>query len=200
MEWERRFIVAEGLRLEKRAEGGGATLVGYAAVFNTLSVNLGGFREQIAPGAFKETLAEEDIRSLYNHNEDLVLGRNANKTLRLEEDDKGLRFANDLPDTQLSRDLAVLIERGDVTQMSFAFRVKPNGEDWVEDDKLGLVRTLKAVRLRDVGPVTFPAYPDTQVAVRSLETWRKERLAPASDVDRRRRLRLAEVDIPKKTA
>lgn len=199
MDWERRFVVAEGLRLEKRAEGG-VTLVGYAAVFNTLSVNLGGFREQIAPGAFKETLAEEDIRSLFNHNEDKVLGRRANGTLRLEEDDKGLRFANDLPDTQLSRDLAVLIERGDVTQMSFAFRVKPNGDDWVEDDKLGLVRTLTAVRLRDVGPVTFPAYPDTQVAVRSLEAWRKDRVPPASVVDRRHRLRLAEIDLQKKTA
>ncbi len=133
MDFERRFVTVDALRLERRAEGGGATLVGYAALFGSLSVNLGGFREQIEPGAFKESISEDDIRSLFNHDEDHVLGRLANKTLRLAEDAKGLRFENDLPDTQTARDLATLIERGDVSQMSFAFRVKPNGDRWDED-------------------------------------------------------------------
>jgi hypothetical protein len=180
--------------VEKRAEGeGGGTLVGYAALFNSLSVNLGGFREQIAPGAFAESIGEEDIRALFNHEPDLVLGRSGNKSLRLEEDAKGLRFENDLPDTQVARDLATLVERGDVSQMSFSFRVKPSGDRWDDDEQLGLVRTLTAVRLRDVGPVTFPAYPDTAVAVRSLDTWRTERDPADVDARRRRRLRLAEI-------
>lgn len=191
MEFERRFVTVDELRLERRTEGGPATLVGYAALFGPLSVNLGGFREQIQAGAFEESIAEDDIRSLFNHDEDHVLGRLANQTLRLSEDAKGLRFENDLPDTQTARDLATLIERGDVSQMSFAFRVKPNGDRWDEDPELGMVRTLTAVRLRDVGPVTFPAYPDTAVAVRSLDAWRQAR--PAGPADRRRRLRLAEI-------
>lgn len=163
---ERRWFVVSELRAE-RADGEPVRLKGHAAVFNALSQDLGGFREMIAPGAFTPSAHEDDVRALFNHNPDHVLGRTVAKTLRLAEDDRGLAIEIDLPETQLARDLAISIERGDVSQMSFAFRVKPGGEEWGDTDQ-GFVRTLKAVRLYDVSPVTYPAYLQTDIALRSL--------------------------------
>lgn len=194
---ERRLI--EGLAVEVRAEGG-VTLRGHAAVFEQLSENLGGFREKIRAGAFAESIRRDDIRALWNHDPNVVLGRNRAGTLRLKEDDVGLAVAIDLPDTAPARDMAHSIERGDVTQMSFGFSVKPDGQDWAEDDDGMVIRTLTAVRLFDVSPVTFPAYPQTDIAVRALESWR-DGLAQASELaamrarDRlRRRQQLAELE------
>lgn len=169
---ERRTFEVVGLKVERRAEDGQPSrLAGHAAVFNSLSVDLGGFRERIEPGAFAATIAEDDIRALFNHNPDFVLGRNVAGTLRLAEDDRGLAIGIDLPDTQAARDLSVSIERGDITGMSFGFRTISDQWEMQDGDA---VRTLLAVKLFDVSPVTFPAYPETDVAVRSLEAWKEQ--------------------------
>jgi HK97 family phage prohead protease len=119
--------------------------VGYAAVFNAPSHDLGGFREVIKPGAFKRTLADSaHVVALNNHNADQVLGRVGSGTLRLEEDDTGLRFELDLPDTSYARDLSALVQRGDVAGCSFAFSVRPGGELW-EESNGQTIRTLTAL-------------------------------------------------------
>lgn len=153
---------------ELRAAGDGATpmIQGYAAVFNQLSVVLYGmFREQIAPGAFAETLAKDDIRTLWNHNPDYVLGRKANGTLRLQEDNYGLLIENDPPDTSVGRDAVVSIRRKDVNQMSFMFDALV--DDWSELEDGQIMRTLYKMKLYEVSPVTFPAYPQTVVGIRN---------------------------------
>jgi hypothetical protein len=150
----------------RRVEGELPKLVGYAAVFDSLSEDLGGFREKIAPGTFKKTIRKNDIRALWNHDPNFVLGRKKAKTLKLKEDDHGLRMTIIPPDTQWARDLLTSIDRGDVDQMSFGFRTIK--DEW-EEKKRETIRTLTEVELLDVAPVTYPAYPDTEIALRSLE-------------------------------
>lgn len=148
-----------------RAEGETPGLSGYAALFDTNSQDLGGFTEDVAPGAFKETITHDDIRGLWNHNPDVVLGRNRAQTLRLTEDAKGLAFELDLPDTQAARDLLTSVKRGDVSQMSFGFQTID--DEWSTRDGLAHRRLVK-VRLFDISPVTYPAYLDTSVGTRAL--------------------------------
>src|SRR5574343_64153 len=138
-------------------------LKGHAAVFEKLSENMGGMREKIAKGAFMKSISKDDVRALWNHNPDYVLGRNKAGTLRLSEDDKGLAIEIDPPDTQRARDLMVSIKRGDVTQMSFAF--SSVADSW---DNEKHVRTLTEVKLYDVSPVTYPAYPQTDIKARNI--------------------------------
>jgi len=149
--------------VETRQEDDGVMrLSGYAAVFNDDSVPLP-FRERIAPGAFRKTLSETpDVRLLINH-EGLPLARTKNETLRLSEDEVGLRFDAELPDTSEARDLWTLVQRGDVDQMSFAFRVIR--QKWNSERT---ERTLTEVSLADgdVSVVTYPAYPTTTVEAR----------------------------------
>jgi HK97 family phage prohead protease len=174
MKPERRNFTVTELRVERR-ENESAKISGHAAVFDQLSENLGGFREKIVPGAFIKAIAEDDVRALFNHNPDHVLGRNRSKTLVLAEDQKGLFIEISPPDTQIARDLLVSIERGDITQMSFGFSPRTDGQTWGEDDAGNIIRTLTDVRLYDVSPVTFPAYPQTDVAVRSMQEWQETR-------------------------
>lgn len=139
------------------------TIRGHAAVFNKKSENLGGFREVIQPGAFAKVL-DNDVRALWNHNPDNVLGRSKAGTLKLSEDAKGLAVEIDPPDSAV-REIEA-IKRGDVDHMSFAFIV---GEDKEEKSNGEVLRTIISVKeLRDVSPVTYPAYRQTDVAVRSL--------------------------------
>jgi len=148
--------------VEARSDDGEMRLSGYAAVFNEASLPLP-FREFIAPGAFRKTLQETpDVRLLINH-EGLPLARTKNGTLTLTEDENGLRFDAVLADTNESRDLYTLIDRGDVDQMSFAFRVIR--QKWNDDRS---ERTLTEVSLSDgdVSVVTYPAYPATTVEAR----------------------------------
>lgn len=139
------------------------TFAGHAAVFDELSEDLGGFREQIKRGAFKRVLGD-DVRFLVNHDPNLLLARTRNGTLRLKEDVKGLAVEADIAPTTLGKDLRILLERGDMTQMSFAFMVEE--ADW--DDVDGeLIRTVSRMGgLFDVSPVTYPAYPQTDGGVR----------------------------------
>ena len=143
----------------------GKHIEGYAAVFNKLSVPIFGFREKIAPGAFKKTIKKEDIRALFNHDDNFVLGRNTAGTLELKEDKKGLFTRTTPPDTQWAKDLMISIDRGDITGMSFQFRVVT--DEWSTQDSTP-IRILKEAKLYDISPVTFPAYPDTSVSVRAL--------------------------------
>jgi len=155
---ERRTIT-EGFEVRK-AEDGSRVAAGYAAVFES-TTRISSFTEEVGRSAFDKTLQEADVLGLYNHEMDLLLGRSSSGTLRLSVDEHGLAYEIDLPDTNLGRDLGVLMERGDVNGSSFGFRV-------IKDDWQGTHRTLTEVALRDVGPVTQPAYPDASVALRSL--------------------------------
>lgn len=170
-DYERRSLPARELRVVDGGDGEAPTpprITGYAAVFNSPSDDLGGFREIIRPGAFTKTIQEGDVRGLWNHNPDYVLGRTKSGTLKLLEDEVGLRFELTPPDTQWARDAMTTIRRGDVDQMSFAFRVVR--DDWTNADGQ-TTRYLGEVKLFDISPVTFPAYPQTsaQVRARALE-------------------------------
>lgn len=183
MKIERRWFQSPNLRLDgKGAESEKDIKIrGHAAIFNELSVDLGGFREKIDPGAFAKSILEDDVRALWNHNADMVLGRNKSGTLKLTEDERGLAIEIDPPDTQLGRDVMCLMQRGDVTQMSFGFTVPEGGERW---EMMGgvAIRTLTAVNLFDVSPVTYPAYEGTDVAARSvLEAAKKAGYLDTSD-------------------
>lgn len=154
--------------IEVREVNGEPIIEGYAAVFEKLSVVIWDFQEVIERGAFAGTLMR-DIRSLWNHDSSLVLGRTTNQTLRLWEDDRGLGFELKPPDTQIGRDAVTLIRRGDVSQMSFGFNVPPGGDSWSYDSNNMLIRRIKRVDpLHEVSPVTFPAYPDTSAGLRSM--------------------------------
>lgn len=156
--------------LEIRSQGTltakGKTLSGYAAVFNSEAV-LGDFTEVIRQGAFAKSLATgSNIRALYHHQGDALLGTTKGGTLQLREDAHGLAFSLALPDTTHGRDLAILVERGDVSGCSFGFRVAPGGDRW-EHRGAQLVRELLAVDLMEVTLTADPAYQDTTVAMRS---------------------------------
>lgn len=165
MKTERRTL---NTSLEVRESGETRILVGHAAMFHRDSELIGGvFIERIAPGAFADSISKpDDVRALINHDPNLILGRNISKTLTLREDDKGLLVEIDPPKTSYAQDLMESTKRGDISQMSFGFQTISDkwerGENGAPD-----VRTLLKVRLFDVSPVTFPAYPDTDVAVRS---------------------------------
>ena len=142
------------------------TVRGYAATFNSPSGDLGGFIEQIDSSAFDET-DMSDVRALFNHDQNYVLGRTVSGTLRLMKDEKGLAYEVDLPDTQLGRDMYESIKRGDISQSSFAFTIEDD-EFRMEDGNV--YRTIKKIkRLYDVAPVTFPAYEATSVMARAKE-------------------------------
>lgn len=149
----------------------GKTAKGYAALFNTRAEIGGQFVEVIAPGAFRDAISGADVRALIDHDSGRVIGRTKAGTLRLEEDDMGLSVEIDLPDTTDGRDLAVQLERGDISGMSFGFRV--THDEWDETGDMP-VRTIRAVELFEVSAVAFPAYGDTSIALRSLEEARRE--------------------------
>lgn len=167
MTLERRALAAPP---EVRADNGNKVARGYAALFNS-ETDIGGyFREIIAPGAFKDALSG-DVRALIDHDTGRVIGRSVSGTLRLAEDDKGLAVEIDLPDTSDGRDLSVQLERGDISGMSFGFRV--THDEWDETGDTPL-RTIRAVELYEVSAVAFPAYADTEIALRTLETAKDE--------------------------
>lgn len=168
-------------------------LSGYAIVFDRLSVNLGGFRERIAPEAVDRTLTEAiDVRAFFDHNSGQVLGRLTAGTLRLSKDRRGLRIEIDTPDTSIGNDVLTSVERGDISGMSFGFRVMPDGDDWEEDDTHLPVRTVTDMRISEVSVVSMPAYEDTSVAVRSLQVFASSLRRPKVEYLRRlHRQRLA---------
>lgn len=181
------------VKLELRANDIEASpmISGHAALFNSPSELLCNcFREIILPGAFSEALASSDVRALFNHNPDNILGRTSAGTLRLKEDAAGLAIEIDPPDTTVGRDLLTSMKRGDVREMSFGFTIADDGDEWTRDpDGTGnWTRTISRVeRLYDVSPVTYPAYPETDCAVRSLEKAKAGSAVPTfNDTDTRR--------------
>jgi HK97 family phage prohead protease len=165
---EHRNFPLENLEIRIR-EDGTEIIAGYSAVFNKSSVNLGWFTEQIKPGAFTNALKKSDARALFNHDVNYVLGRQSSNTLILREDEKGLFMEVIPPQTQIIKDLVLSpIRRGDIREQSFGFIVKE--DSWREGDKNDLpLRTIIEIdELFDVSPVTFPAYPDTSIALRSF--------------------------------
>lgn len=144
-------------------------LIGHAAVFNSRSVDLGGFREIIAPGAFARTISDgHPIFAVHHHNMADLLGSSRSRTLRLSEDDRGLYFELTLPDSSLGRDIHELVKRGDLASMSFSFYVNgAAGESWRETSSGEIERTLKDVILLEISTVAMPAYPASKVSARA---------------------------------
>jgi HK97 family phage prohead protease len=166
----------------------GKIVDGYAAVFDSpteIDTWFGRYRESIEPGAFTKTLKENDIRALYNHNPDWVLGRNKAGTLDLREDDHGLAVTIKLPDTSYASDLAESLKRGDIDQMSFGFEIIRDRWIFTKNDAELDERTLLEVRLWDVSPVTFPAYPQTEAHLRTAITALQRQLQPEPERPRR---------------
>ena len=180
MERETRSFAIEGLKIESRGEGKGHRLVGHAAVFNELSEDLGGFREQIAPGAFRDALAKrQPVSALFNHDNNFILGTLEAGTLIMAEDSRGLAVSLDMADTQRNRDWVLSpMERGELRGMSFGFSVRPGGQDWAVNDAGVKVRTLKNLNLFDVSIVDRPAYRQTDIAVRELRAWEATLVKP----------------------
>ena len=152
---------------EVREEGDQPRLVGYASVFNVEATIAGLWREQVSEGAYKKTIKENDIRALWNHNADLVLGRNKSGTLRLSEDRKGLKVEITPPDTQAGRDAVTSIKRGDVTHMSIAFEIIKQEWTSARDASELPLRTIREAKLYEVSPVTFPAFEQTSISARA---------------------------------
>lgn len=157
---ERRMTTGE---VEARAKGSNIYVEGYASVFDKRSGNLGGFVERVRPSAFNKTIREADVRALWNHDPQFVLGRSGAGTLELSIDQSGLYYRSLLPNTSYAKDLAELLERRDVRESSFTFfKVQ---DDWGLTPEGYAQRDLIEVGLIDVAPVTFPAYPDATSGV-----------------------------------
>ena len=181
------------IQLRAAAEGGKRTLTGYAAVFDQVTTLVRAdswykgspeIREVIERGAFSKSIKQSDQRAVWNHNTDVVLGRRKNGTLRLWEDENGLGNEITPPDTDMIRDMVIApIERGDVDQMSFGFRVI--ADSVLEEDNVITIR-LKEIDLVEVSPCTIPAYAGTSIGLSArsedrIEEFRQLRQAATTE-------------------
>lgn len=160
------YVTPDALEV-RTEEGKDPTIGGYAARFLSPSKDIG-FIETIQPGAFSASLAgPRDVRLLVSHDPDKLLARRSNKTLRVWEDDKGLRFEGTVPPTTYGRDLLELMKRGTISQMSFGFSV-PNveGAQTIERKDGKLHRTIRAAELFEISVVSQPAYDSTSASIR----------------------------------
>lgn len=174
---EVRDVFVEGIEVREGTDGGPSYLGGYAAVFNQETIIEGPhgqrWRERIAPGAFDGVIGRDDVIAAVNHDAKMVLGRSRKGTLALSVDGHGLRYDVKLPNTTLARDTAESVRRGDYPGSSFKFAVSEDGIRAVKPsgrNDLPLVIIERVSSLRDVGPVTFPAYEGTSVVARSVPT------------------------------
>ena len=164
---EHRHTSAAGSLRASQQSHGGPKIGGLAIPYGVMSDDLGGFTERIARGAFTQSIKNDDVRALFNHDSNYVLGRKSAGTLRLTEGKRGVEFEVDAPDTTWARDLAESIRRGDIRENSFAFQVPKGGDVWTET-ATGLKRTVIKAQLREIGPQPFPAYPQSEVHIRSI--------------------------------
>ena len=151
---------------ELKAAVEGRTVEGYASVFNSMSEDLGGFREIILPGAFSEVL-DNDVRALYNHDSNYLLARTTSGTLELKEDDKGLYYRFEMPNTSYGNDMLELFRRGDLSQSSFGFTV--DKDSWRMEEGQHVRYIERVGSLFDVSPVVYPAYTAASSGLRSAE-------------------------------
>jgi HK97 family phage prohead protease len=191
---ERRFLASGGVSVTKPVRRAGAsigTVSGYAAVFDTPSHDMGGWRESIAPGAFAAALRSptHPILALYDHEIGHLLGSTAAATLTLAEDTVGLRFSIDLPNTSMGRDVLALVQRGDLAGASFGFTLDAKrGTQWVKGRDGGAMQVIRAVKsLREISVVALPAYPAayTMGAPARPETAARQRCREAMEKMRR---------------
>ncbi len=170
---QRMLVTLDHRSVERRGDDKEIGFKGHAAVFGSptwIGPARWGFMERVAAGAFSKTISEADVRFLINHDPNLVLARNTAGTLRLSEDDEGLLTDADMAPTSYAKDLAISLERGDITQMSFAFEVVKDEWEVVTNEDDGPdyeLRTLLELKLWDVSAVTYPAYDDTDAALRA---------------------------------
>lgn len=181
---EIRMLPIQELRIDDLLDG---KIVGHASVFDSWSETLGGifpFKEIVRKGTFTETIKLDDIRALFNHDPSYVLGRNKAGTLELEEDEIGLRVVITPPDTSWANDLIKNLRRGDISQMSIGFIVLE--DTWGTQDGID-IREIKKVQLFDVSIVTYPAYTQTDVGVRAMESYKdyKSKLDEAQNAAKR---------------
>jgi hypothetical protein len=182
------------IEVRSASEDGSIPMVGHAALFDTRAEIVPGFFEVIARGAFTTAIGRDDVRMLINHDSNLILARTSAGTLRLSEDETGLATDADMAPTSYGKDLAISMERGDISQMSFAFQAEV--EDWQDLPDGSWLRTVRQAKLYDVSPVTYPAYDGTDAALRSAAMF-NERVQEMRDAQRvhsldvrQRRLRL----------
>ena len=181
---EIRMLPIQELRIDDSLDG---KIAGHASVFDSWSETLGGifpFKEIVRKGTFTETIKLDDIRALFNHDPNFVLGRNKAGTLELEEDEIGLRVVITPPDTSWANDLIKNLRRGDISQMSIGFIVLE--DTWGTQDGID-IREIKKVQLFDVSIVTYPAYTQTDVGVRAMESYKdyKSKLDEAQNAAKR---------------
>ena len=185
MQPERRYLpIAEGgeLTVEQR-DGEAPKIRGIAPPWDSLSSDLGGFREKFAPTAFDKVLAKKrlDVPLLFNHDDSKILARTTNGTLRIEKTDKGLAYEADPVATPTAAEVLTLIRSKTIFGSSFAFTVNEKGESWDEDGRGNVTRTInEASGLYDLSPVTRAAYPSSGLSARSLDLWRSARAAAAA--------------------
>lgn len=187
---ERPIVEVRGLpqsTMELREDDDGKrTLTGYAVKWEMKSHPLGffeEFREQFKRGAFTESLTKDDQRALWSHDTSKVLGRTGNGTLRLFEDEVGLRFELDLPKTTLGNDTYETIRRGDVDGVSFGFI--PRKQEWDETDSENIIRSITDAQLMEISPTAWAAYPDSGVSARSnnpYKEYRQEKQATENEI------------------
>lgn len=172
MKPETRELLTDGIEV-REFENGTRTITGYAVKWEMKSHTMGywrRFKEQFQKGSFRDSLTNDDQRALWSHDTSQVLGRTKNGTLRLFEDDIGLRFELDLPNTTLGNDAFETIKRGDVDGVSFGFAMQK--EEWDESDPDNITRSITKAKLFEISPVAFPAYPDSQVSARSEDPYK----------------------------
>jgi HK97 family phage prohead protease len=184
---ERRYLLLnetpDAISVEKR-DGEPAALVGISPPWDSLSVDLGGFREKFAPTAFdglvdrkpNDPRGKIDVPFLFNHDPSRITGRTSNGRLELKKESRGLAFRHTPLLTSDGRDLVMMVEDRTITGSSFAFTVADGGESWTEDERGGITRLVhQASGLYDISAVTTPAYPASSIAPRSLDAWRAAR-------------------------
>ncbi|MFB4347720.1 HK97 family phage prohead protease [Bacillus sp. BR_7] len=170
---EKRELLSSEMEI-REIEGGLRTITGYAVKWEMKSVTMGywrRFKEQFKRGAFTDSLTQDDQLALWSHDYSQVLGSTKNGTLRLFEDEIGLRFELDLADTTLGDDTYKTIRRGDVDGVSFGFQMVK--EEWDESNSDNVVRSVTKAKLIEISPVAFPAYPDSQVSARSHDPYKQ---------------------------
>lgn len=186
-EIERRYLLTadtpDAITVERR-DGEPAVLAGVSPPWESLSVDLGGFREKFAATAFDDLVARHpndprpkvDVPFLFNHDANEITGRTSNGRLTITKEPRGLGYRHTPLMTTRGRDLVMMVEDRTITGASFAFTVAEGGETWTEDERGNVVRTVtKASGLYDISAVTSPAYPSSSIAPRSLDAWRSAR-------------------------